>query len=148
MVKKIQINLSDRTSYTLIALVSIILLGVGVYAYGTSSPSTFGHSLGEIAPPTGCNSGQVLSWSGTAWVCTTVSSSGGNVVTGTNPICPAGSEVRTRYWTTPSCSNGGGVCSLYIGWSGAPPMCESCADWERCHICASTTWSKAFCVVS
>lgn len=41
---RFQINLSDRTSYTLIALVSIILLGVGIYAVAPNP----GHTASQI----------------------------------------------------------------------------------------------------
>jgi len=47
-IKNFQINLSNKTFYTFLLVSALILLGVGVYAYGTSSPSTFGHSAGEI----------------------------------------------------------------------------------------------------
>ncbi len=40
--------LSNRWLYTFIILGIFAVVGVGVYAYGTSSPSTFGHSAGEI----------------------------------------------------------------------------------------------------
>jgi hypothetical protein len=45
-----QVRISRRVLYTLI-LMSIVVgigIGVGVYAYGTSNPSSFGHSAGEI----------------------------------------------------------------------------------------------------
>jgi hypothetical protein len=41
-------KLSNRWLYTFIILGIFAVVGVGVYAYGTSSPSTFGHSAGEI----------------------------------------------------------------------------------------------------
>jgi len=46
--KKVIINLSNRTFYTLISIGVLVLLGVGVYAFGTNDPSVFGHSIGEI----------------------------------------------------------------------------------------------------
>jgi len=39
---------SNRWLYTFIILGIFAVVGVGVYAYGTSSPSTFGHSASEI----------------------------------------------------------------------------------------------------
>lgn len=45
---KIKIELSNRWLYTLLILGILAIIGVGVWAYGTSSPSTFGHSGGEI----------------------------------------------------------------------------------------------------
>ncbi|MCL5018261.1 MAG: hypothetical protein M1416_00630 [Candidatus Pacearchaeota archaeon] len=46
--KFIQINISNRFIYTFIVLGIFAIIGVGVYAYGTSSPSNFGHSAGEM----------------------------------------------------------------------------------------------------
>jgi hypothetical protein len=45
----INIKISNRVLYTFIAVVIIIaIIGIG-YAYGTSTPATFGHSAGEIS---------------------------------------------------------------------------------------------------
>ncbi len=46
---KIKKNISNKLYYTLLILSFIFILGFGVYAFGTSSPSTFGHSAEEIA---------------------------------------------------------------------------------------------------
>lgn len=46
--KELVIKIDRRLLYTFIVLGILAVIGVGVYAYGTSSPSTFGHSLGEI----------------------------------------------------------------------------------------------------
>jgi hypothetical protein len=61
-------NISNKLAYTFIAIFSFVLIGVGVYAYGGSAPSTMGHSMGEIAFPA-CSTGQYLKWDGGAWVC-------------------------------------------------------------------------------
>ncbi len=34
--------------YSFLAIIVVGLLSIGVYAYGTSSPATFGHTAGEI----------------------------------------------------------------------------------------------------
>ncbi len=44
----IKVNLSNRWLYTLIVIGILTIIGVGVYAFGTTSPSTFGHSVGEL----------------------------------------------------------------------------------------------------
>jgi len=44
----IKINFSNRWLYTFIVLGILAVVAVGVYAYGTSTPSTFGHSIEEI----------------------------------------------------------------------------------------------------
>lgn len=56
MVKKIEINLTNKLFYTfagiiaVLALVIILIftLGIGVYAFGTSNPLNFGHTAGEL----------------------------------------------------------------------------------------------------
>jgi hypothetical protein len=67
----INIHLTNRWLYTLIVLGILALAAIGVYAYGTSNPSVFGHSAGELAPPSPCSSGQFLQYNGTGWVCAT-----------------------------------------------------------------------------
>jgi hypothetical protein len=66
---QIKINFTNRWLYTFIAIGILAIVGVGVYAYGTSNPSTFGHSIGELAAPSGCLAGQFLKYDGTNWVC-------------------------------------------------------------------------------
>ncbi|OGI11994.1 hypothetical protein A3K64_00060 [Candidatus Micrarchaeota archaeon RBG_16_36_9] len=66
---KLQINFTNRWLYTFITVFLLAAVSVGVYAYGTNSPTTFGHSAGELAPPTGCASGQFMQWDGSAFVC-------------------------------------------------------------------------------
>ena len=44
----IQINFTKRALYTIISFLVILLVGVVVYAFGTSNPETFGHSAGEL----------------------------------------------------------------------------------------------------
>lgn len=60
MKKRININFSNKTFYTISALAIIALFAIGVYAYGGTSPSTMGHTFGEIEPPSGCDSGEFL----------------------------------------------------------------------------------------
>lgn len=43
-----RMKLSNRLNYTILAVVLIVALGVGVYAFGTNNPPVFGHSAGEI----------------------------------------------------------------------------------------------------
>ena len=45
---KIQINFSNKLVYFILTLIIILGLGIGVYAFGTSNPSVFGHSAGEV----------------------------------------------------------------------------------------------------
>ena len=48
MVKKIQINMSDRLFYALVVIGVVGLSGVGVYAFGSSDPTVMGHSSAEM----------------------------------------------------------------------------------------------------
>lgn len=43
------INLSNRAVFTILGVLILVLGGLSVYAYGTSNPSNFGHTSGEIA---------------------------------------------------------------------------------------------------
>ncbi|MBI5803491.1 hypothetical protein HY448_02285, partial [Candidatus Pacearchaeota archaeon] len=66
----IKIILSNRFLYTILSLISLVLVAILVQAYGTSNPSNFGHTLSEVASPGGCASNQLLLWNGSAWICT------------------------------------------------------------------------------
>ena len=69
---KLQINMTNRWLYTLITLFAVVVLGVGVYAFG-STPNP-GHSWTQIA---GCDSSsQIPLWTGSAWSCTALPSGG------------------------------------------------------------------------
>jgi hypothetical protein len=82
--RQIIFKFSNRAWYTFITIGILLLIGVGVYAYGGTQPSVVGHTFGEIQPPTGCTSNQVLQWSGSAWRCATLSG-GGGITTETDP---------------------------------------------------------------
>ena len=53
--KELVIKIDHRLLYTFIVLGILVIIGMGVYAYGTSNPSSFGHSLDEIALPENCD---------------------------------------------------------------------------------------------
>lgn len=67
-------------------------------------------------------------------------------VQGPQATCPAGKTAFAYKWTTSSCSNYGNACALHQGWSGTAPSCESCVDWEKCHMCSSTEWDAVMCM--
>lgn len=56
MVKKIEINLTNKLFYTFVGIIAVLALviiaiftlGIGVYAFGTSNPLIFGHSAEEL----------------------------------------------------------------------------------------------------
>ena len=89
----INIHLTNHWLYTLIAIVILVAVAVGIYAYGTWNPSTFGHSLGEIA---NCGANQTLKMNaaGTAWTCSSIPLDCQRVESSitTNPLvwCPTG----------------------------------------------------------
>lgn len=87
--------------------------------------------------------GQILSCVNGVW-----KSGGGalNIIYGNNVSCPAGKNTFSRYWTTAGGANYGRYCGLQTGWAGAAPSCESCVDWERCHMVYSHTWSAVACM--
>ena len=78
-------NISNKLAYTLIVILSIALLGIGVYAYNLPPPTNVGHTLNEIAQPSGCGSNQVLTWTGSAWTCTPLVDSRFSITT--NGLC-------------------------------------------------------------
>jgi len=45
---KIKLNVSNKLIYTILTIFIIAAITAGVYAYGTSNPSKFGHTMGEI----------------------------------------------------------------------------------------------------
>ncbi len=89
-------NISNKLAYTLIAILSIMLVAVGVYAYGNpGTPTTLGHSTGELMPsctgiltgtsgvanswgcisatiPTCTGAKQGITWTGSAWSCVNI----------------------------------------------------------------------------
>lgn len=69
--KEIQINihLTNRWLYTLIAIGILAIIGVGVYALSPGVAPNPGHSISDVAPPSGCTANQVLQWTGSSWTC-------------------------------------------------------------------------------
>ena len=56
---KNNLKFSNRVLYSLVTLGILAIFAVGVYAYGSSNPSSFGHSVGEIEGL--CPAGKTLS---------------------------------------------------------------------------------------
>jgi hypothetical protein len=57
---KFNINLNKRTIYSFVAIGIFVLISVTVFAYGTSTPGTFGHSAGELDFSSGINGDAVF----------------------------------------------------------------------------------------
>jgi hypothetical protein len=66
-------NISNKLAYTLMVILSIVLLGIGVYANTVGTAPNPGHLLSTLSPDSSCSSGQVLSWNGVNIVCATPS---------------------------------------------------------------------------
>lgn len=69
--KEFEIKISNKLFYILVTISAIVVLGIGVYALTPGVKPVMGHLLSEVAPPSGCVSGQYLKWSGTSWSCAT-----------------------------------------------------------------------------
>ena len=83
-----------------IALLVLLAIGIGVYAYNPSSsgnPAAMGHSLNEIAPPTPCAVGQYLQRAPTTlgWAC--VDAPAGGV-----PTVSCSGEDKALQWSVAS----------------------------------------------
>lgn len=109
----IHIHLSNKLFFTLVAILAIILLGVGVYAVTSPGVSggwdpgdipTPGHTIQDIAAPSGCSYGEYLQYlsapisNGGYWACS-------NPVSGT----VRNVEIKTGYTTGTSGSQVGVV---------------------------------------
>ena len=141
MVKKeSKFNFSNKLAYTLIAIFSIIFIGVGVYAVSAGVTPNPGHNIQTISAPNSCASGQYLEYiantnsggvgacdgqvgavAGTAgcWVCATPSSGT------TLPTCATGQFVvktsSTNWGCTPTCTSGSYLQYSSLGWLCATP---------------------------
>jgi hypothetical protein len=68
----ININLTNRWLYTLIAIGILSAIGFGVYALTPGVAPNPGHLASRMAPPTPCNASQFLQFDGTNWVCSSL----------------------------------------------------------------------------
>ena len=121
---KINFHLSNRLSYTLIAIFILVAVGVGVYALTPGIAPNPGHLISETAPPSPCLANQFLQFDGTNWKCATggggtghsgtptLKDCGANTVSGTDSagkVRPMSSLNRcillfaNRFTNTPTC---------------------------------------------
>ena len=56
----IHINFNNRAIYTFISFIAILIVGISVFAFGTSTPSNFGHSAGELDLSSGVSGNAVF----------------------------------------------------------------------------------------
>ncbi len=67
-IKKLQINFTDKWFYTFVVVISLIAIGVGVYAAAGTTPDP-GHPFTQLQP---CDvEGEILKSDGTTWTCGT-----------------------------------------------------------------------------
>ena len=99
--KKINLTLvfSARALYSAIAILIVLIAGVGVFAIVDISQGY--HSITQIQQPSGCLNGQFLQWDDTnkIWKCADASSTDPTVMafaksTTTLGSCPAGQSIR------------------------------------------------------
>lgn len=111
--KGIHIHLTNRWLYTFIAIGILAVIGIGVYALTPGVAPNPGHLISDVAPPSGCVSGQILQYNNGNWACV-------NLPTSSNPA-----PVSTGLY---------GSCTIYNGqcWTTtyAPAICEG--NWCGC----------------
>lgn len=124
-----KLKISNKLSYTIIAVVAIIFLSVGVYSLTPGTAPNPGHDISSVSPPYPCANGQYLKYveSGGAgyWQCSTVSSGGistpspcasGQYLqwTGSAWICAAPTATDTRFTITTAglCYQSPASCTL------------------------------------
>ncbi len=66
-IKKLQINFTDKWFYTFVVVISLIAIGVGVYAAAGTTPNP-GHAITDLQP---CDTGEILKSGATGWTCGT-----------------------------------------------------------------------------
>ena len=91
-------NISNKLAYALMVILSIALLGIGVYANSVGTKPNPGHLLSELSPNSPCSSGQVLTWNGNNIVCST----------------PTATDSRFRITSKGLCYDAPGTCSLVV----------------------------------
>ena len=80
--KNINLNFINGITYTLIIFSIFLLIGISVFAFGTSDPPTFGHSAGELDLSGGVQGDAVFL---------------GSIKIGTSTICDTNTEGSLRY---------------------------------------------------
>lgn len=124
--------------------------GKNVYTSGQMKAGTIGlekaSTVGDPCQTTGDLSrdatGATLSCQSGVWT----TSGKVEIIKGNNPVCPPTKIPVARYWTQAGGSHSGNYCMLQTGWAGVTtPSCESCLNWEQCHMVYSQTWSATAC---
>ncbi len=115
--KKLQIVFSNRWLYTFILLGLLIIVAVGVSALTLTAgiKPYIGHTINETAPPAECSENQYLQWTGTDWVCSTITPQLSCHLENSSTSWTA---TAGGYWGYKSCSSGEELSgSCYCGGS-------------------------------
>ena len=135
-VGRIQINLSNKWIYTLIAIGIVLIVAVGIYAW--ANPTTgVGHELNEINFPS-CSDGQVLGISGSSWSCVDIPS--GGITTETDPTVKSWAKTDN-----PSIPGTASANVLKVR-GGTVPMGNGCSSsqWGEIRLCTGTFMGVTF----
>lgn len=133
--RAIVFNISNKLAYTLIVILSIVLIGVGVYALTPGVAPNPGHTIDYIAPPAGCISGQVLTWTSSGWSCQTV----WDCITKTASGTGSADARCDEYY---SCISGSCIAS---GTDGIYSSYENAGGWKCTTSAGNTIIAQAFC---
>jgi len=134
--KKVIINLSNKTFYTLVVIGVLVLLGIGVYALSPGETPNPGHNIQDIGPPLDCESGEVLQYDGDTetWACT----SAGGVDTrcdeegNCDNVC-IGQECQSSWPSAGGCPTGYDFLII-----GEQAICSKVADFSEINCISGT----------
>jgi hypothetical protein len=112
-------NISNKLAYTLIVIALIVGLGIGVLALSPGVAPNPGHTIDVVAPPSDCSAGQVLTWSGSSWSCTTPSAGSTDNCRFCNQGCGGQYTAERGFWVV-----GTGSVSVYAGRYDS-----TCTNW-------------------
>ena len=134
---KVQINLTNRWLYTLIALGILAIIGVGVYAWADSITGV-GHDYSEIQPCS--DDGQILQMIGGVWACFDMPSgiadtNAGTICSGANEFLAGDGACKTGYLDADgidSDTRESFSCTTRIAPSGSGSCNNRCSSGEVC----------------
>jgi hypothetical protein len=151
-------NISNKLAYTLIVILSIVLIGVGVYALSPGITPNPGHIIGEVALPS-CSNGQVLGMVSGSWDCITSPTTDSRFAITNNRLCfdaPSGcSDAQVYCWENkyPQPIYYGSDCSslektyldemCYGVCTESGPACDGTDDTSNCAGGTQVYWTAS-----